>query len=476
MDIRPALATARRYLALFGSFAQSAAMRNKRDLTQGSVHYQLLRLASPLSAGIVAMFAVAIVDTYLLGQLGTDSLAAIGFAFPVSFTVMSLAIGLSAGTASVLARAIGGGDRTRIVSLATHGVLLAVLLGAGFSLCGILAVRPLFSAMGASGEVLEQVTAFMRIWFYSFPLLVLTQVSGSVLRANGDALVPSGMMIAGAAINIALDPFFIFGGFGIPAMGIEGAAWAAFVARCVVPFVLLPVLIFRDRLLSFARTSWAAVGESWREILRIGVAAALGNAASPFGLAVVTAMLAVYGDAVVAAFGVAGRLEAFGTIPMLALSGSIGPICGQNWGAGHFDRVRQALRFACSICLGWSLFMAGVFWFAGDALAGAFTGSEDVTEEAALYLSIVPVTVAGYGITIVAAGAFNALGRPLLGLSIYLVRIAIFYIPLAFVATLLFDSLGVYVAIALANLLAGLCVYRLAFRWLAQMTEEESRA
>lgn len=183
-----------------------------------------------------------------------------------------------------------------------------------------------------------------------------------------------------------------------------------------MPAVIILILLFRDRLIKFSLIGWKRIFESWREITQIGVAAALGNAVNPFAIAI------VYGYQVVAGFGVAGRLESFAVIPMLAMSGSIGPIAGQNWGAEKFDRVRGAVKFGFQICLIWSAVIAMGFWFYADALAAQFSDSTVVSEEATQYLLIVPITSAGYGITIVAAAAFNALGKPMLGLFLYLVR------------------------------------------------------
>lgn len=448
-------------------------MPDKRDLTHGSVRYQLIRLAGPLVFGIIALISVGIVDAYFLGQLGTEPLAAISFAFPVSFAITSLAIGLSAGTGSVLSRSIGRKDRSRTKRLATDSLVLALLLSVVVAVIGYLTIRPLFSLVGAEGRILDLIEAYMAIWYLSFPLLVLAQVANNILRANGDALVPSGLMIGSAIVTILLDPLFIFGGFGIPGMGIEGAAWALVAGRIFIPLVAIPVLIFRDRILDFILPNLTDMLDSWREILRIGLPAALGNAVNPIGISIVTAMLAVYGAETVAGFGVATRLESFASIPMLALSGSIGPLVGQNWGAGKFDRVREAIRFAMLICFVWGVATAAIFAFAAGPLSAQFSDSATVTEEARLYLWIVPVTLAGYGVTIVAAGAFNALGRPILGLGLYLIRTAALYVPLASIATLLFATTGVYAAIAVTNVLAGIAVYFATFRWLDRMIERE---
>ncbi|RED15514.1 MATE family efflux transporter [Parasphingopyxis lamellibrachiae] len=452
---------------------EAKPMADRRDLTRGSVCIQLVRLASPLSIGIIAMFSATLVDAYFLGQLGTQPLAAISYAFPVAFAIMSLAIGLAAGTGSLLSRAIGKGDRSRIVSLTTHSLVLAAITGVVVACIGTMTIRPLFLLIGAEGGVLDDIVAYMRIWYCALPLLVLSQVGASILRANGDSLVPSALMVATAVVGIALDPILIFGGFGIEAMGMEGAAWANFCARTVMPLVIIPVLLFRDRLINLKRTSWDEVLSSWREIGRIGIAAALGNAVNPAAIGVATAIVAVYGDQVVAGFGVAGRLESFAVVPMLALSGSIGPLAGQNWGAKKYERIRSAIRFSFLACFAWSAIVAIGFWVGAGWLAGQFSDSPIVVEEVSWYLWIVPITFAGYGVTIVAAGAFNALGRPMLGLGLYLVRSLLFYIPITLVATQFFDTTGVYAGIAIANLLAGLVILWLSLRWLNGMIERE---
>ncbi len=315
----------------------------------------------------------------------------------------------------------------------------------------------------------------MRIWYLSQPLLVLAQVASNIQRAHGDTLVPAAAMILSAVCSMVLDPLLIFGGWGIPAMGMEGAAWATFAGRFIMPAIVLPVIIFREKIVTLARPALDSVILSWREILRIGIPAAFGNAVNPIGISIVTAMLAVYGNETVAAFGVATRLEAFASIPMLALSGSIGPVAGQNWGADKPDRVRDGIRFAFLICLGWSVFTAIVFLLTGSWMAAQFSDSATIIEEARLYLWIVPVTLAGYGVTIVAAGAFNALGRPMLGLGLYLVRTAVLYVPLAGIATLLFATTGVYAGIAAANAIAGLLVFWLTTRWLNDMIAVEGK-
>ena len=439
-----------------------------RDLTTGSVRRRLAGLAVPMALGILAAMSVALVDTYFLGRLGTQELAAISFAFPVVFTVTSLSIGLGAGTASVLSRAIGEGDRDQVRRLATDSLVLAVLMVAALSALGWLTVRPLFTILGAEGPVLDHIVGYMRIWYLGMPFLVVPMVSNNILRAGGDALVPSAIMIGVAVLNVALDPLLIFGLWGLPRLEMEGAAWASLIARAVTAAISLAVVVLRERVIEFAVPPAAALWRSWRRVLSIGVPAAVGNAINPMGIAVVTAIMAGFGTAAVAGFGVATRVEAFAAIPMLALSAAIGPVSGQNWGAGRRERVVDALRQCFAFCAAWSLLVACAFWAFGPAIAGVFTDEPAVAQEAAAYLRVVPISLAGYGVTVIAAGAYNALGKPLTGLAYYAVRTVALYVPLSWIASAVAGSPGVFAAIAVSNAVAGGLVAAHALRWLSR--------
>lgn len=420
-----------------------------------------------MAVGIVAAMSVALIDTYFLGLLGTNELAAISFTFPVVFAITSLSIGLGAGTASVVSREIGRGDLERTKRTATDSLVLAVILVAIVALIGWLTAEPLFRLLGADPAVLDLTVAYMRIWYIGMPFLVVPMVANNIIRANGDAIVPSAIMVAVSVINAALDPFLIFGWWGLPAMGIEGAAWASVIARAVTMVVAVGVVVFREKLVDLSVPEWSVLVESWRRILLVGVPAALGNAVNPVGIAVVTAIIATFGTEAVAGFGVATRVEAFASIPMLALSAAIGPIAGQNWGSGHQDRVREAVRDAFIFCAVWSVGAAALMFLLAEPIAAIFSSDDAVLDVAARYLAIVPISLGGYGIVTIAAGAYNALGKPLTGLSYYLVRTAMLYVPLAWIASLFVPSWGVFVAIALSNVVAGALVAWHALHWLA---------
>lgn len=441
-------------------------MSESKNLTTGSVSQNLIRLVLPMIFGIVAVLSVSLVDTYFVGRLGTDPLAALSFTFPVTLTISSLAIGLGAGAASLVSRSVGAQDQEDAKRMATDSLILAIALVAAISILGFFTIRPLFSLLGAQGEILNMIERYMRIWYISMPFLVVPMVANAIIRAVGDALWPSAIMIGAAFVNIATTPMFIFGFGIIPALDIEGAAWGTLVARVTTLIFASYILVFREKLVVLAFESFEDTLKSWWRVVKIAVPAAIGSAANPIGIAVVTSIVAMIGSETVAAFGVATRIESFSAIPMLALSSAIGPMVGQNWGANEKDRVIRSLHLCYGACAVWSALLVGVFWFFGETLAGIFASSPKVGEEAASYLKIIPFSLWGYGIVIVAAGAYNSLGKSVTGLGYYLVRSAVFYVPLSWLASMMSGSEKVYIAIAVSNALAGIVVGVHSLWWL----------
>ncbi|ADM09925.1 MATE efflux family protein [Parvularcula bermudensis HTCC2503] len=452
--------------------SESRGRVDKRNLTEGPVWQALSSLALPMILGIVAVMSIEIADTYFVGQLGTLPLAAISFTFPVTFSMTSLAIGLGAGTASLVSRSIGAGDREAAARLSTDALFLGLLLVLIISALGLWLNRPLYRLLGAEGEVLDMATDYMRIWFFSMPLLVVPMIANAIIRASGDAFWPSLIMVVSAVVNIAVTPVFVFGLGAIPRLEIEGAAWGTAVARLVTLALSLFIVIYREKLVVPSLPSPGQIKKSWGRVIKIGLPAAIGNATNPIGIAVTTAILAGFGAAVVAGFGTSVRIQSFSCIPMLALSASIGPLAGQNWGAGRKDRVIEGLTLSYKLAFAWSAILGLLFLLIAPAVVSLFTDDPTVKEEAVLYLRIIPFTLWGYGVTIVAAGAYNALGKATTGLGYYVIRTAVFYVPLSYGASLLAGSREVYVGIALANVLAGLVIGWLSLRWLSRHNPE----
>ncbi len=428
----------------------------QRTLTQGPVGRQLITLTLPMIWGVFAVIAFNLIDTYFVGQLGTEPLAAMSFTFPVVMTLGSLAMGLGIGASSVIARAIGGGDQGQVQRLTTDSLTLSLLIVAVFVSVGLLTIDPLFRLLGAGPQTLPLIREYMQIWYWGMICLVVPMVGNSAIRASGNTLVPSLIMTVAAAANILLDPILIFGWGGIPALGLQGAALATVIARGVTLIASLIFLHFRLGMLCFNRPPFSIVLSSWQRILQVGIPAAATNMITPISMGLITGLIASYGPATVAGFGVASRVESFSLIVLMALSASISPFVGQNWGAQEYRRVRQALYLSFGFCLIWGLLITGVLAGFAAEIAALFNSNRTVIQVAARYLYIVPLSYGFAGILLVANSTFNALGQPIPSVIMTATRMFLLYIPLAYVGSALLGINGIFGAACVANLLVGI--------------------
>ena len=430
-----------------------------KSLTEGAISNRLMSLTLPMVWGILAIVAFNLADTYHVGQLGINQLAAMSFTFPVVMTLGSLAMGLGIGASSIIARAIGQGDRTRVQRFTTNSLTLGVAAVAILSSIGLLTIDPLFQALGTEAEVLPFVREYMQIWYFGMVFLVIPMVGNSAIRAAGDTLIPSLIMIFSAGFNILLDPLLIFGLWGLPELGLAGAAWATVISRAMTLIASLLILKFKENMLSSHFPDLEETIVCWRDILTVGLPAAGSSMITPISIGIITSMLAVHGSVAVAGFGVASRVQSFAMIVLMALAASIGPFVGQNWGAEKYGRVFQALKQSYLFCLGWGALMAILLAVGATWIVPLFNNDREVVAIAVSYLWIVPVSYGAAGVIQVANSAFNALGRPIPAVIMTVLRMFVIYIPLAYFSSRWFGAVGIFGAATVSNVLVGIAAY-----------------
>ena len=437
---------------------------SKAKLTDGPVGRHLLAMALPVLIGIFAMMGQGLIDAYFLGRVGDRALAAYAFSFPILMIVTSVAIGMGAGTSSVVARAIGAHDLRRARRLATDSLLLSFLVTAGFCIVGVLTIKPLFRLLGAPEDMIPLIRGFMLILYSGVPLVVVGMVGMASMRATGDTRLPSTLMIMGAVLNVVLDPVFIFGLGPIPAMGLNGAATAALLARGVIFVGALYLMRGRLNMLSFNPPDPVELRKSWRDILHVGIPAAGTNAIVPIVTAIITALIADYGPHAVAGFGVASRIESLVLVMFYALSAVIGPFVGQNLSAGKPERILEALRLCMLFCVLSGLTIAALLALAADYLPTLFSDSDTVLGVAKLFLLVAPLGYAGYGMVMTINASFNGLGKPMPGVVVSLMRTVLLYVPLALLGRHFYGIVGIFAAYATANVITGFVAYNWARR------------
>jgi len=428
-------------------------------LTQGSVGRHLVEMAVPVLFGILTMMGQAFIDMWFIGRVGVRELAALSFAFPILMIVTSVAIGLGAGTSSVVARAIGAHNHRRARRLATDSLMLSFGITATVSAIGYLTINPLFTLLGAPADMIPLIAGYMTILYLGVPFVVVGMVGMSSMRATGDTRLPSMLMIIASVANIILDPILIFGLGPVPAMGLNGAAMAALLSRAAIFGGTLYFMRYRLDLLTFNKPDPGELRSSWADVLHVGIPAAGTNAIIPIATGVITAMLARYGTEAVAGFGVASRVESLTLVTFYALSAIIGPFVGQNISAGRADRIFEALRLCTIFCLGVGLLMAALLAIGSAWIPTLFSNNPQVTDVSTLFLTIAPISYGAYGMVMVMNASFNGMGKPMPAVHISVSRMAVIYVPLAFFGNKFFGITGIFAAYTVANIVTGIVAY-----------------
>ena len=202
-----------------------------------------------MAVGFVALNSYSIADTYFVSQLGTLPLAAMGFTFPVSFAVVAVGLGLGIGVSSVVARLLGSGDRDTVQRIATHALLLGVVLGVILTVVGLVTIVPIFRSLGADERTLPLIREYMEVYFLCAVFIIVPMLGNFAIRATGDAVVPAIILSISAAINVALDPLLIFGLAGFPRLELQGAAIATVVANGITLVAATTILARREHLI-----------------------------------------------------------------------------------------------------------------------------------------------------------------------------------------------------------------------------------
>jgi putative MATE family efflux protein len=436
--------------------AAAAAGPQPARLVTGSIPRHLVAQTLPMIIGVAAVMSIGLVDTYFIGQLGSAELAAISFIFPVSVATTSLGVGVSVGINAVVARALGEGDFAKAARRANFGIVFALLCGAVMGAALYLLIDPLFGAMNAPAQIMPLIRLYMEPLALGFPLILLIMGFNGVLRGQGEARRTSIISITYATANWVLDPLLITGAFGIAGFGMAGAAYATVIGWGAGVAMSLYLIRATQLPLDLTLLKDCDLLDNARAILRIGLPAAFSNAINPMGLAILTALVALEGDAAVAGFGAAGRLQSFVIVPLLGLSGAIGAIIGQNWGAGRHDRSREAALYAGGFCVVYGLAVALAMLAFGEWFAFLFTRDPAVIAEFALYLKIAAWGYAGFGLLIVGNGIMNAVDRASLALMQSVGRVFLVMLPTALVLRPAWGSAAIFTAELAANLFGAI--------------------
>jgi len=436
-------------------------IKRRDHIISQPVGQQLIKLTIPMIFALFAIMGLGLVDSYFISFLGTAELAAIGFIVPVTTLINGIALGFGMAISSLTSRLIGANETEQAARLITDGFYLTSLIAIGVALLLYSTLTPLFTIIGANTSTLPAIQAYMHPWLFGAPLLMLSLVGSSTLRAIGDTKTSAKLAVVMTFSNMLLDPLLIFGAGPIPALGIQGAALATVIAVCLSCGFGVYQLAFKDQFIVWKLPQLSVFKNNCRQLFAIGIPSMLANLMIPIGATVLTAIVALQGTKAVAAFGVGSRIEAVSLAIIYALSSTLPMFIGQNLGANKPQRVHQAMRLSFKFTLLLQLAVWLLLWLLGKPIASQFSDDPEVQKNLLLFLSIVPLSYGLSGIVILINVSLNVLNKPRTALYINLIRLCFFYAPCAYLGAYYFGLIGLFSGIAIANTAAFLLAYKL---------------
>jgi len=439
--------------------------------TQGSTMRHVIEMTVTGAIGLMAIFLVDFLSLFYVSQLNNDEwTAGVGYATTVLYLAISVNIGsMIAGTALV-SRAIGAGDPVVSRRVATSALVLANLVGIVISLLLLLVLPQVLDLLGANGTPRDVAHRYLVITLPANILMATGMMLSGLLRAVGDAKRAMQVTLFGGLVTAVTDPLLIF----VAGLGTDGAAWATVISRIVFTLVGLQGVVRIHRMLD--RPRLAQIWQDWAAFFTIAVPTILTNLATPIGGMFYLRILAPFGAEAIAANAILDRLVpvAFGAV--FALSGSIGPILGQNLGASRFDRLRQAMRDAFLFCGLYTLAAWIILILLRHQIPLLFGVTGDTARYVAFFCFVGGLAWVFIGLVLVANAAFNNLGFPLYSTAFNWGRATLGTVPLALLGAHLAGVEGAIIGLVAGSFVFGVAAVWAAFRAIRQIERRNADA
>jgi putative MATE family efflux protein len=442
------------------------------DLTEGGILKPLFFLSLPIIVTNLLQTAYNLADTFWLGQYSTEALAAISFAFPMVFLLISLGMGLSVAGSVLVAQHTGAGETEQAEYAASQTVTFAFIGSAALGLLGYPFVRPFLAFLGASPEVLPGATGYMQVIALGLPFMFGFFVFISLMRGAGDTVTPMFVMLGTVIVNVVLDPFLIngwtvlrdaplVGTLAFPEMGVEGAAIATVFSRSLAMVVGVAIMLSGSRGIRISLRDMRPDLEYLRKILEIGVPASIEGTGRALSINALLIVVGLFSTTVVAAYGIGTRVFSVIFLPAIAVARGVETMSGQNIGAGQYDRAEQANYLAAKVMFV-VLGLAGVLIFlVPRPIVAVFTDDAAVVDAGVEFLRYVALSFGFIGIMRSFSGGFRGAGKTIVAAALSVITLAGVRLPIAYVASqYFFGARGIWMAFFVSN------VFGAVFAWL----------
>lgn len=405
-----------------------------RDLTQGSITRTIIAMAAPVAAGMIFQTLYLLVDLYFVAALGDAAVAGVGSAGTLMFMVMAITQILAVSTVALMSQSVGRKDQAEANKVFNQSMVLAVVLGVLTLIGGLLSADFYMAQIAADNETREQGSVFLRAFIPGMSLQFALMAMSSALRATG--IVKPGMLVQMVTVllNTILAPILIAGWGPGPALGVMGAGLASSISVSVGIVILLYYFIKQEKYVQFDSRQFSPDMAVWKRMFGIGAPAGGEMLLMFIYFAVIYLVIQDFGAEAQAGFSIGGRIMQSIFMPTMAVAFAIGPIVGQNFGAGKLDRVKEACKMGNLLNAAVMLVVTILVQINPQLLMRGFTDEAAVLQVGGDFLSIISLNFVAQGVVFSCSGIFQGLGNTRPALLSSAVRLVIF-IPVAFIVS-----------------------------------------
>lgn len=437
-------------------------MKVKNKFTEGRILSSLVRLAVPIIFANILQSAYQLIDTFWLGRLGANAVAAVSLSFPVLFLVLSLGSGLTlAGT--VLVSQYKGAENQKMVNFgSSQTMFLIFFISILLAVVGYFSAQPLMNLMGAGPEIISESVEYFQISSFGFVFLFIFFAFQSLMRGIGNVMLPVYIVLFTVFLNLVLDPLFIYGYGPIPGFGVAGAAVASIATQAISAIIALYILFKGKSGIKIHLSSMYFDLKTFKRIFNLGIPASLEQSTRALGMIMMIMIVTSFGNEIVAAYGIGARILSLIIVPALGLSIATTSLVGQNIGALKIKRADKVAHLSSKVAF-FGLTGMGIlmFLFAEQLTAFFIPNDPQVIKDGSLFIKIMAPSFGLLGVQQVLNGVFNGAGFTKASMLISVLSLWIIRFPLAFILAYRTDLgyMGIWWAFPISNLIAALAAF-----------------
>ena len=412
----------------------------------------LINMALPMIISMLVQALYNVVDSIYVSQISESAVTALSLAFPVQNLQIGFAVGIGVGINSVLSKCLGEKNQEAANKTAGNGFVLMMLTAAAFLLFGLFGVRPYYEMQSTVAETVEGGIVYTRICCMLATGSFMQILSERLLQSTGRTVYTMYTQAFGAIINIILDPILIHGWFGLPALGIAGAAWATVIGQWSGAFLGLYLNRYHNPEIQLARKYAKPDWNIIRSILSVGIPSVIMNGIGSVMTFGMNQILQGFSETATGVFGIYFKLQSFFFMPLFGINGATISIIAFNYGARKPERIVKTLKIATLVAL--SLMCAGllVFQVIPDLLLGMFNPSDEFLVMGRSALRIISVCFPMAAVSISLGSCFQAMGNGIYSTVISLCRQLLVLLPAAYLLSLTGNVNNVWLSYPIAEI------------------------